>query len=211
MAIQGAKYAAEAIDRRIEGKPPQKPFKYFDKGSMATISRFRAVALIGKFRLTGFIAWLMWLVVHLFYVTGFKNQFTAVMHWAVSFLGRGRSERTATEQQIFGRLAMAQLERGAQDLVSPPELEDLLDASRVYESRRAELEAIALEEARLTDAGERGRAESTTSASAYSKKRGAGPWCSSSCSRAHLGRMNSPSASTVTPSGPTSSPRAQVL
>lgn len=159
VAIQGAKYAAEAIDRRIEGKPPQKPFKYFDKGSMATISRFRAVALIGKFRLTGFIAWLMWLVVHLFYVTGFKNQFTAVMHWAVSFLGRGRSERTATEQQIFGRLAMAQLERGAQDLVSPPELEDLLDASRVFESRRAELEAIALEEARLTDAGERGRTE----------------------------------------------------
>ena len=44
VAIQGAKYAAEAIDRRLAGKPPQKPFKYFDKGSMATISRFRAVA-----------------------------------------------------------------------------------------------------------------------------------------------------------------------
>src|SRR5215218_6254130 len=78
VAIQGAKYAAKAIERRIEGKPPQRPFKYFDKGSMATISRFKAVALIGKFRLTGFIAWLMWLVVHLFYVTGFKNRITAV-------------------------------------------------------------------------------------------------------------------------------------
>ena len=53
VAIQGAKYAAKSIERRIEGKPPQPPFKYFDKGSMATISRFKAVALIGKIRLTG--------------------------------------------------------------------------------------------------------------------------------------------------------------
>ena len=154
VAIQGAKYAAEAIDRRLEGKPPQKPFKYFDKGSMATISRFRAVALIGKLRLTGFIAWLMWLAVHLFYLTGFKNRVTAVLHWAVSFLGRGRSERTATEQQIFGRMALHRLEHGAADLVSPPP--PSRSPSAVAGGRRAELEAIAAEEARLTDAGERG-------------------------------------------------------
>jgi NADH dehydrogenase len=164
VAIQGAKYAAEAIDRQLEGKPPQKPFKYFDKGSMATISRFRAVAMIGRFRLTGFIAWLMWLVVHLFYVTGFKNRVTAVLHWAVSFLGRGRSERTATEQQIFGRLALSRLEHGAHDLVSAPSAEQLADARKVEAERRAELEAIAAEEARLTDQGERGvQAEVTTS------------------------------------------------
>src|SRR4051794_4096886 len=54
VAIQGAKYAAKSIRRRVEGKPPLPPFKYFDKGSMATISRFKAVALIGRFRLTGF-------------------------------------------------------------------------------------------------------------------------------------------------------------
>ena len=48
VAIQGAKYAAKTIDGRLEGKQPQKPFKYFDKGSMATISRFRAVAMIGR-------------------------------------------------------------------------------------------------------------------------------------------------------------------
>ncbi|MDX6375521.1 MAG: hypothetical protein QOD98_4509 [Nocardioidaceae bacterium] len=153
VAIQGAKYAAEAIDRRLAGKPPQKPFKYFDKGSMATISRFRAVAMIGSLRLTGFIAWLMWLVVHLFYVTGFKNRVTAVLHWAISFVGRGRSERTATEQQIFGRIALDRLDHGAADLVSPPSPEQTAAAQ---EARRAELEAIALEEARLTDAGERG-------------------------------------------------------
>ena len=153
VAIQGAKYAAEAIDRRLESRPPQQPFKYFDKGSMATISRFRAVAMVGSLRLTGFIAWLMWLVVHLFYVTGFKNRVTAVLHWAVSFVGRGRSERTSTEQQIFGRLALNRLDHGAADLVSPPSAEQTAEAQ---EARRAELEAIAVEEARLTDAGVRG-------------------------------------------------------
>jgi len=156
VAIQGAKYAAEAIDRRLKGRPPQKPFKYFDKGSMATISRFRAVALIGRLRLTGFVAWLMWLVVHLLYLTGYKNRVTAVLHWAVSFVGRGRSQRTATEQQLFGRLALSRLDHGAKDLVSPPSPEQLAEAQMRQEARRAELEAIAMEEARLTDAGERG-------------------------------------------------------
>ncbi|WP_435791856.1 hypothetical protein, partial [Escherichia coli] len=72
---------------------------------MATISRFDAVALIGKVRLSGFIAWLMWLGVHLIYLTGFKNQFTALIHWAVTFMSNDRSQRTATEQQIFARMA----------------------------------------------------------------------------------------------------------
>lgn len=155
VAIQGAKYAAKEIDGRLKGKASRPPFKYFDKGSMATISRFRAVAMIGRIRLTGFIAWLMWLAVHLFYITGFKNRVTAVLHWLVSFLGRGRSERTATEQQIFGRNALARLEHGARDLVSEPGAYDDKRIADEAERRRA-LEAQALEEARLTDAGERG-------------------------------------------------------
>jgi NADH dehydrogenase len=155
VAIQGAKYAAKEIDGRLRGKAPQRPFKYFDKGSMAIISRFRAVAMVGKLRLTGVMAWLMWLVVHLFYITGFKNRVTAVMHWFISFLGRGRSERTTTEQQIFARSALARLKRGAADLVSDPGAYDA--AKEMLETtRREELEARALEEARLTDAGERG-------------------------------------------------------
>ncbi len=156
VAIQGAKYAAKEIERRLsDSKAPPKPFKYFDKGSMATISRFKAVALVGKVRLTGFVAWLMWLGVHLVYLTGFKNRLGALVHWAVSFLGRGRSERTATEQQIFARAALQRLKGGASDLVSSPgdyeATKSLLEASR-----RAELEAQAAEEARLTDSGERG-------------------------------------------------------
>ncbi|HET7196596.1 MAG TPA: NAD(P)/FAD-dependent oxidoreductase [Nocardioides sp.] len=152
VAIQGAKYAAKEIDARLRGRPPQPPFKYFDKGSMAIISRFNAVAMVGKLRLTGVIAWLMWLAVHLVYITGFKNRVTALLHWAVSFLGRGRSERTTTEQQIFARSALARLKHGASDLVSDP---GEYDAAREAERREA-LEAQALEEARLTDAGHRG-------------------------------------------------------
>jgi NADH dehydrogenase len=155
VAIQGAKYAAKEIDGRLKGKPAQPPFKYRDKGSMAIISRFRAVAMVGRLRLTGVIAWLMWLAVHLVYITGFKNRVTAVLHWFVSFLGRGRSERTTTEQQIFARAALSRLRHGATDLVSAP---GAYDAARelLEESRRHELEQQALEEARLSDSGERG-------------------------------------------------------
>jgi NADH:ubiquinone reductase (H+-translocating) len=106
VAIQGSKYAATQIRRRIEGKPQQGPFRYFDKGSMAIISRFRAVAMIGKFRFTGVIAWFMWLGLHLIYITGFKSRVTALVHWAVAFVGRGSSERTITAQQTFGRVAL---------------------------------------------------------------------------------------------------------
>src|SRR3712207_2122377 len=109
VAIQGGRYAAEAIKRRLAGKPEQAPFKYFDKGSMATISRFSAVADIGRFKFSGFIAWVLWLVVHLMYIVGFKSRITTVLHWLVSFLGRGRSQRVATQQQVFGRLALENL------------------------------------------------------------------------------------------------------
>ena len=111
VAIQGSRYAAEQIKRRLAGKEPKGPFEYHDKGSMATISRFSAVASIGNLRFTGFVAWLLWLAVHLVYIIGFKHRLTTLLHWAVSFLGRGRSERTVTEQQVFARTAIEQLAR----------------------------------------------------------------------------------------------------
>ncbi len=154
VAIQGAKYAAKEIDRRQSGKPGQEPFHYFDKGSMAIISRFRAVASVGRLKFSGVLAWLMWLAVHLVYITGFKNQFSALLKWAIAFVGRSRASRTMTEQQIFARTALKRLDRGATDLVSEPgEYASKRDAEH---SRREELEARATEEARLTDAGERG-------------------------------------------------------
>jgi NADH:ubiquinone reductase (H+-translocating) len=106
VAIQGAKYAAREITHRLKGQPPQAPFRYFDKGSMAIISRFRAVAMVGRFRFTGVVAWLMWLTLHLIYITGFKSRITALVAWTVAFVGRGSSERTTTEQQTIGRVAL---------------------------------------------------------------------------------------------------------
>jgi NADH dehydrogenase len=108
VAIQGGKYAAKQIKRDVKGRErTTKPFHYFDKGSMATISRFRAVASIGSLKLSGVIAWLMWLAVHLLYLIGFKNRLTTLLHWMVSFIGRGRAERVFTLQQTFGRIALS--------------------------------------------------------------------------------------------------------
>lgn len=111
VAIQSAKHAAGQITRRLEGRPTGQPFRYFDKGSMATVSRFSAVASIGPLRLSGFVAWAAWLGVHLWYIIGFKSRVTTLLHWAVSFLGRGRSERTVTEQQLRARNALNRLGR----------------------------------------------------------------------------------------------------
>jgi NADH dehydrogenase len=109
VAIQGGRYAADQIKRRIAGKAPREPFTYHDKGSMATISRFHAVVDLGKLKFEGFLAWLMWLALHLFYIVGFKSRVTTVLHWLVSFMGRGRSQRVATQQQVYGRLALEHL------------------------------------------------------------------------------------------------------
>ena len=111
VAIQGAKHAARQITARIKGRETGTPFRYRDKGSMATISRFRAVASVGPLHLRGFIAWVAWLAVHLLYLTAFKNRLSALGHWAVSFVGRGRSERTATFQQVVARTRLQQLEQ----------------------------------------------------------------------------------------------------
>ncbi|OJF11579.1 NAD(P)/FAD-dependent oxidoreductase [Couchioplanes caeruleus] len=106
VAIQSGRHAADQIKRRLAGRETGRKFTYFDKGSMATISRFHAVASIGKVHVSGFIGWLMWLAVHLLYLVGFKNRVTAVLHWFVSFLGRGRAERVATFQQAYARAAV---------------------------------------------------------------------------------------------------------
>jgi NADH dehydrogenase len=112
VAIQGAKHAAQQIRRRVKGSGEvSEPFRYRDKGSMATISRFRAVASIGRIHLRGFIAWVAWLALHLIYLTAFKNRLSALMHWAVSFIGRGRAERTATWQQVVARTRLQRLEQ----------------------------------------------------------------------------------------------------
>ncbi|MCU0283769.1 MAG: NAD(P)/FAD-dependent oxidoreductase [Candidatus Nanopelagicales bacterium] len=103
VAIQGGRHAAATIRARLRGQPEPGPFRYHDKGSMATITRFSAVAKVQRVETAGFLAWLLWLAVHLVYIVGFKKRLTTLLHWAVSFLGRTRSERTTTPQQVVAR------------------------------------------------------------------------------------------------------------
>jgi NADH dehydrogenase len=103
VAMQSGRHAAASIHRRALGDTEPQPFRYRDLGSLATISRFRAVAKIGPLRIGGFVGWILWLVVHITFLTGFKNRFGALARWTISFLGRGRSERTITEQQVVAR------------------------------------------------------------------------------------------------------------
>ena len=110
-AIQGAKYAARTIKAELAGADPaeREPFQYFDKGSMATVSRFSAVAKIGPLEFSGFIAWLAWLVLHLVYLVGFKTKVSTLLSWTVTFLSTGRGQLTITERQAFARTRLEQL------------------------------------------------------------------------------------------------------
>ena len=103
VAIQGGRHAAATIRARLDGRPEPGPFEYHDKGSMATITRFSAVASVGRVKTAGFMAWVLWLVVHLMYIVGFKKRLTTLLHWTVSFVGRTRSERTTSAQQVVAR------------------------------------------------------------------------------------------------------------
>ncbi|HEX7823652.1 MAG TPA: FAD-dependent oxidoreductase, partial [Mycobacterium sp.] len=108
-AIQGAKYAARAIRAELKGGCPplrepfhcveREPFRYFDKGSMATVSRFSAVAKVGRLELGGFVAWVAWLLLHLVYLVGFKSKVTTVISWSTTFLTTSRGQLTITERQ----------------------------------------------------------------------------------------------------------------
>lgn len=111
-AIQGGRYAANAIRAELKGADPsqREPFQYFDKGSMATVSRFSAVAKIGPLEFGGFIAWLAWLVLHLVYLVGFRRKITTLLHWTVTFLSTQRGNLTITEQQAYARTRIEELE-----------------------------------------------------------------------------------------------------
>jgi NADH:ubiquinone reductase (H+-translocating) len=95
-AMQQGRYAARVIRARLAGAPPPGPFTYTDKGNLATIGRRRAVGEIRGVRLSGTIAWLGWLFIHLFYLTGLQNRVIVFIRWTVSFLTHGRGARLIT-------------------------------------------------------------------------------------------------------------------
>jgi NADH dehydrogenase len=99
VAMQMGRYAARLVRDRLEGRDT-KPFKYKDKGNLATIGRARAVAdLPPRIRASGFAAWVLWLGIHLFYLIGFQNRLLVLLRWSFSFLTHGRGTRLITGEQ----------------------------------------------------------------------------------------------------------------
>jgi NADH dehydrogenase len=96
VALQQGRYVARSIAGRLDGRTAT-PFRYFDKGNLATIGRSKAVADVKGIRLSGFPAWVTWLVVHLFFLIGFQNRVLVVLRWTVSFLTHGRGARLIGE------------------------------------------------------------------------------------------------------------------
>ncbi|AUX31739.1 MULTISPECIES: NAD(P)/FAD-dependent oxidoreductase [Sorangium] len=94
-AIQEGRHAARNIARAVRGQP-RLPFRYRDKGSMATIGRAAAVADFGKVKLSGFLAWLAWLFVHVLFLIGFRSRFLVLFSWALSYLTYERASRLIT-------------------------------------------------------------------------------------------------------------------
>ena len=105
VAIQSGRHAAQTIVRRLAGDTTRRPFRYRDLGTLATISRLRAIAVLGTcpFRLPrmGALA-----LVRLTTLAGFKNRVSVLFNWTVAFLGRGRAQRVITAQQVFARQAL---------------------------------------------------------------------------------------------------------
>jgi NADH:ubiquinone reductase (H+-translocating) len=95
VAMQQGRYAAKVVRDRLAGRSAS-PFKYRDKGNLATIGRARGVADLHLIRLSGFLAWMTWLVVHIWYLIGFQNRLLVIIRWGISFLTRGRGARLIT-------------------------------------------------------------------------------------------------------------------
>jgi NADH dehydrogenase len=95
VAIQQGDWVAETIARDLENQP-RRNFHYHDKGSLATIGRAAAVAQIGKFELSGYLAWLAWLFVHILFLIGFRNRLLVMIQWAWSYLTYDRGARLIT-------------------------------------------------------------------------------------------------------------------
>jgi NADH dehydrogenase len=94
-AIQEGKAAAHNIAATVRGVP-RRPFRYLDKGTLATIGRARAVGQIGPIRLSGFVAWMVWSLVHILYLIGFRNRYLVMTQWAWQYLTSDRGARLIT-------------------------------------------------------------------------------------------------------------------
>jgi len=98
-AMQMARHVVRIIDAELAGgggAPPRPPFRYRDRGTMATIGRSAAVAWIGRLKISGWLAWLAWLLIHLIFLIGFRNKLAVLLQWAYSYFAYKRSARIIT-------------------------------------------------------------------------------------------------------------------
>lgn len=125
VAMQQARFVARVIARRAAGSEAPSRFRYYDKGIMATIGRSRAVAQTGRLGMSGLIAWLAWLVVHIFYLISFRNRFVVLFNWAWSYITYKRGARLITGERVWERAqklaARAEYRDGAPSEAPPAE------------------------------------------------------------------------------------------
>ena len=93
VAIQEGKYVADLIHRRTSGRPAPPPFWYWDKGNLAVVGRTYAIADLRFWKSSGFVAWVLWAVVHIYFLIGFSSRIFVSLRWAVAFLTNRRTVR----------------------------------------------------------------------------------------------------------------------
>ncbi len=99
VAMQEGRYVASLIAQKVAGKNDKdnvQPFHYHDKGNLATVGRSFGIVDIGRFRFSGFFAWVTWLFIHIFYLIGFRNRFVVMFQWAWAYLTYQRGARLIT-------------------------------------------------------------------------------------------------------------------
>jgi len=120
VAMQSGLYTGNRIRRQASGNLAEKPFKYRDLGSAAYISRGRAVVSAGPLKLGGFPGWVIWLLIHIAFLTGYRNRLGALLTWWLAFTRDIRRERTFTTQQIETLRDVYTLPPGAGAAALPP-------------------------------------------------------------------------------------------
>ena len=109
VAIQGGTHVGKLIEAKIDEESTAneaEPFDYFDRGSMAVISRFNAVVKLGKTEFSGFPAWISWLGLHIAYIVGFRSRALVALHWLLNAVSRDRGNLEITQQQRVARNAL---------------------------------------------------------------------------------------------------------
>jgi NADH dehydrogenase len=99
VAMQQGRYVAALIKQRVTRGGAEQPFSYKDKGSLATIGRSYALMSLKNFQVTGFLAWVLWLVIHIYYLIGFRNRFVTFFQWGWTYFTFHRSARLITAKK----------------------------------------------------------------------------------------------------------------